>query len=243
MDNFVYFSLVSAAVFSGAVVSALAGFAFSAVAGAVLLHLMPPAQAVPLMMACSILVQATSVLALRTGSQWRRSLILAAGGLVGIVPAVYLLQHVDTTVFRTGFGLLVAAYSGYMLLRSTIMIKSRIGGAVAEGLVGVVGGLIGGLTAMPGALPTIWCDLHGIPKVEQRGMVQPFILIMQVVALTLLLPRIDLSSRMLLDLAVSIPALAAGTLVGIMLFGRVDDSMFRRVVLTTLFASGLMLAL
>jgi uncharacterized protein len=243
MNSLVYFSLVSAAVFAGAAVSALAGFAFSAVAGAVLLHLMPPAQAVPLMMACSILVQATSLLALRNGSQWKRSLVLAAGGLVGILPAVYLLQHVDTTVFRIGFGLLIAAYSGYMLLRSTIMIKSRTGGAVAEGLVGIGGGLIGGLTAMPGALPTIWCDLHGIPKIEQRGMVQPFILIMQVVALALLLPRVDWSSQMLLDLAVSLPALGAGTLVGIVLFGRVDDSMFRRVVLATLFASGLVLAL
>jgi uncharacterized protein len=243
MDSLVYFSLVSAAVFAGAAVSALAGFAFSAVAGAVLLHLMPPAQAVPLMMACSILVQATSLLALRNGLQWRGNLVLAAGGLVGILPAVYLLQHVDTTVFRIGFGLLVAAYSGYMLLRSGIVIKPRIGGAVAQGLVGVGGGLIGGLTAMPGALPTIWCDLHGIPKIEQRGMVQPFILIMQVVALALLLPRVEWSSRMLLDLAVSLPALAAGTLVGIMLFGRVGDAMFRRVVLATLFASGLMLAL
>jgi uncharacterized protein len=243
MNSLVYFSLVSAAVFAGAAVSALAGFAFSAVAGAVLLHLMPPAQAVPLMMACSILVQATSMLALRNRAQWKRSLILAGGGLVGILPAVYLLQHVDTTVFRIGFGLLIAAYSGYMLLRSTVMIKSRTGGAVAEGLVGIGGGLIGGLTAMPGALPTIWCDLHGIPKIEQRGMVQPFILIMQVVALALLLPRVDWSSQMLLDLAVSLPALGAGTLVGIVLFGRVDDSMFRRVVLATLFASGLVLAL
>jgi uncharacterized membrane protein YfcA len=243
MESFVYFSLVSGAVFAGAAVSALAGFAFSAVAGAVLLHLMPPTHAVPLMMACSILVQATSVVALRSGSQWRRSLVLAAGGLVGILPAVYLLQHMDTTVFRIGFGLLVASYSGYMLLRSTIAIKPRIGGAIAEGLVGVGGGLIGGLTAMPGALPTIWCDLHGIPKVEQRSLVQPFILIMQIVALALLLPRIDWSSGMLVDLVVSLPALAAGTLVGIMLFGRVDDSMFRRVVLATLFASGLMLAL
>jgi hypothetical protein len=86
VDGTTYFVLVSVAVFSGAVVSGLAGFAFSAVAGAILLHLMPPIEAVPLMMACSILVQVTSLFALMRGVQWKRSLILSGGGLIGIVP-------------------------------------------------------------------------------------------------------------------------------------------------------------
>jgi hypothetical protein len=82
-----------------------------------------------------------------------------------------------------------------------------------------------------------------LPKLEQRGVVQPFILVMQIIALGLLMPRIDWKSGVLLDLAVSIPALAAGTALGIVLFGRVDDVLFRRVVLATLFVSGLALAL
>src|SRR6266700_1982689 len=118
MEDFAFVVLVSIAVFFGAIVSGLAGFAFSAVAGAILLHLMPPIEAVPLMMTCSVLVQASSLAALLKGVQWRRSLILVAGGLFGIVPAVYLLQHVDTWRFRIGFGVLVAVYSAYMLLRS-----------------------------------------------------------------------------------------------------------------------------
>ena len=242
MEDLAYVVLLSVAVFSGAVVSGLAGFAFSAVAGAILLHLMPPIEAVPLMMVCSILVQVTSLLALLRDVQWRRSLILAACGLFGLMPAIYMLQHVDTRLFRIGFGVLVAGYSVYMLLRSEVKRRHCAGYSMGEGLVGFGGGLIGGLTAMPGALPTIWCDMQGIPKGEQRGLVQPFIVIMQLVALALLLPRLDLSSRMLLDLAISIPAVAAGTAVGVILFGRVNDALFRRVVLTTLLVSGLTLA-
>jgi uncharacterized membrane protein YfcA len=243
VDGTTYFVLVSVAVFSGAVVSGLAGFAFSAVAGAILLHLMPPIEAVPLMMACSILVQVTSLFALMRGVQWKRSLILSGGGLIGIVPAVYLLQHVDTRLFRVGFGVFVSGYAAYMLRRSAAGRRPSTGGSIGEALIGFGGGLVGGLTAMPGALPTIWCDLHGIPKGEQRGLVQPFIVIMQCMALALLLPRIDWSSGMLLDLAASIPALVAGTGVGVLLFGRVNDTIFRRVVLATLLVSGLILAL
>jgi len=243
MHDLAYFSLVSAAAFAGAVVSGFAGFAFSAVAGAILLHLMPPIEAVPLMMACSVLVQTVSLFALLRTVQWRRSLIFITGGLIGIVPAIYLLQHVDTWRFRVGFGLFVAGYAIYMLRRSVVKRQPYQGGVIREGLVGFGGGLIGGLTAMPGALPTIWCDLHGIAKNEQRGVVQPFILMMQLVALALLLPRVDWSSTMMLNLAASIPALAAGTAVGVVLFGRVDETLFRRGVLALLLVSGLMLAL
>ena len=87
--------LLSAAVFAGAVVSGLVGFAFSAVAGAVLLHVLPPIEAVPLMMACSIVTQAISLVALRGAVQWRGSPMLIAGGALGMLPALYLLHHVD----------------------------------------------------------------------------------------------------------------------------------------------------
>jgi len=242
MEHFAYFALVTVAVFAGALVSGFAGFAFSAVAGAILLHMMPPTEAVPLMMACSVLVQSASLGTLIRGVQWKRSLILAFGGLLGIAPAVYLLQRVETWPFRIGFGVFVAGYAAYMLLRTAAARRASTGGLIGEGLVGFGGGLIGGLTAMPGALPTIWCDLHGLPKGEQRGVVQPFILIMQLVALGLLLPRMDWSSGVLFDLAISVPALAAGTAAGLMLFGRVNESLFRRGILTTLLVSGVVLA-
>ena len=60
-------------IFAGAVVSGLTGFAFSAVAGALLLHVLPPSEAVPLMMVCSVLVQSASLVSLWRHIQWRQS--------------------------------------------------------------------------------------------------------------------------------------------------------------------------
>lgn len=42
---------------------------------------------------------------------------------------------------------------------------------------------------MPGALPAIWCDVRGIAKERQRGLVQPFILGMQTFAMLILSPE------------------------------------------------------
>ena len=79
--------LLSVAVFAGAF-SSLAGFAFSAVAGAILLRIFQPMEAVPLMMACSIGVQAANLWALRRNIQWEGSLLLIVGGALGILAAI-----------------------------------------------------------------------------------------------------------------------------------------------------------
>lgn len=230
--------LLSAAAFTGAFVSGLAGFAFSAVAGAILLHSFPPLEAVPLMMACSVAVQAANLWALRKNIQWRESLVLIVGGLIGVPIAVYLLQHAETHVLRTGFGAVVAVYAGYTLFRPTLTYIRQMENRGRNALVGFGGGLIGGLTAMPGALPTIWCDMHGVPKNQQRGLVQPFIAAMQIFALVLMLSHSSLSSKLVVDFVVSLPALAAGTVLGIAMFRSVNEVAFRRIILLILFFSG-----
>ena len=234
------FLLLSAAVFLGAFVSGFAGFAFSAVAGGILLHTLLPIEAVPLMMACSVGVQATNLWTLRRDIEWKQSLVLVLGGILGVPIAVWLLQTTDARTFREVFGLAVAFYAGYMLFRPGIA-DVRLMNPSRNALIGFGGGLIGGLTAMPGALPTIWCDMHGVPKNQQRGMVQPFIAAMQVFALALMLIRHDLSAGVLANLLLSIPALIAGSVLGLLAFRNVSEQIFRRIILAVQLLSGLLL--
>jgi uncharacterized membrane protein YfcA len=235
--------LLSVAVFSGAFVSSLAGFAFSAVAGAILLRIFQPMEAVPLMMACSIGVQVANLWALRRNIQWEGSLLLIIGGALGIPVAIYLLQNTDTHILRIAFGIIVALYAGYMLFRPTMALGTATASRRFTALIGFGGGLIGGLTAMPGAIPTIWCDMRGLPKSDQRGLVQPFIAIMQVLALALLLGHQSLSSRLVVDLVISVPSLLAGSVLGIVAFRNINEAGFRRTILVLLLVSGASLAL
>ena len=243
MTGIASYFLLSAAIFAGAFVSGLAGFAFSAVAGAILLHVFPPLEAVPLMMACSVGVQGASLWALRKTIQWKGSLALILGGLLGIPVALYLLQNSDTRTFRIGFGLVVAVYAAYMLFRPAFTQLRQMEHQGRNALVGFGGGLIGGLTAMPGALPTIWCDMHGVPKNQQRGLVQPFIAAMQVFALVLMVSRHSLSSKLVVDFVVGLPALIGGTALGVFMFRSVNELAFRRILLVILLFSGLSLAI
>jgi uncharacterized membrane protein YfcA len=112
-------------IFSGALVSGFMGFAFSGAAGAFLLHVLPPAEAVPLMMVCSLLVQGTSLAALRQHIQWRAGASLIVGGLLGIPLALHALTHAEPVLVRTGFGLFLALYSAYMLPRPPTRVFER----------------------------------------------------------------------------------------------------------------------
>ena len=137
------FFVLSVAVFLGAFVSGFAGFAFSAVAGAILLRALLPIEAVPLMMACSVGVQATNLWALRRDIEWKQSLVLVLGGILGVPIAVWLLQNTDARTFREVFGLVVIIYAGYMLFRPRLS-NLKLMNRGRNALVGFGGGLIGG---------------------------------------------------------------------------------------------------
>lgn len=152
------------------------------------------------------------------------------------------LRNADTHILRVAFGVFVSLYAAYMLFRPTVTRSGETASKRRIALIGFGGGLIGGLTAMPGAIPTIWCDMRGMPKSDQRGLVQPFIAIMQLFALGLLLERHSLSAKVVVDLAISIPALFAGSILGLVAFRNINEGGFRKTILVVLLFSGVSLA-
>ena len=111
---------VGAGVLGLAVVAGMLAGRASAEHFDILLHVVPPMEAVPLMMACSIAVQAANLFALRNSMQWKGSLAFIIGGLLGIPIAIGLLQYVDARTFRMVFGAVVALYATYALFRPTL---------------------------------------------------------------------------------------------------------------------------
>lgn len=227
-----------AGVFFGGFISGVAGFAFSAVAGAIILHFYPPTFAVPLMMACALTAQLYSLVKLHSSMKWRQSVPLIVGGVLGMPLGLYALRSVDAHSFRIGFGIFLSLYAAYMLFWPSTMTFKDAGGTATNVAIGFASGIVGGLTAFPGALPTIWCDLRGLPKDLKRGVTQPFIATMQFFGFLLVVLHGDLPTDLLSNIAWSMPALAVGTVLGLMAFGRVNDLMFRRIVLVLLLVSG-----
>ncbi len=228
--------LVIVSVLSGALVSGLAGFAFSAVAAALLTHWVAPIAFVPLLLACSITTQLFSIAKLRRMIEWRRCAPFVLGGLVGIPLGAALLRDTDPHRFGVWFGAFLVAYGAFMLLKPRLVV--RRGNYLVDAACGVLGGITAGAIAFPGAAPTIWCGLRGLPKDVQRGIVQPFILTIQVATLVYFSRLGFLTSATIASYVVCAPAVLFGTWLGLGLFDRIDDAAFRRVVLIFLIVSG-----
>jgi hypothetical protein len=66
---------------------------------------------------------------------------------------------------------------------------------------------------------------------------------MQIFALALMLARHDLSSNVFVDVALSLPALLVGSVLGIVAFHNVNEATFRRIILFVLLLSGVLLVM
>ncbi len=229
-----------AAVFVAALTSSIAGFAFSAICGAMLFHLLDdPVHAVEIMMICSIAGQALMVWSLRRDIAWRGLAPFVAGAAVGLPLGVYCLLHCRPVLYVHIIGALLVVYAGFMIFRRPIVVRRQH--ALFDGVAGFLGGVTGGAAAFPGAFVTIWCGFKGLSKERQRGIYQPFILIVQLAALAVLaLSSLGAAARPF-DFAgiVYVPAMLLGASFGMACFKWLNDRQFALAVNLLLIVSGL----
>ena len=103
--------------------------------------------------------------------------------------------------------------------------------------------MLGGFAGLSGVLPTLWTGLRGWPKDRQRGVYQPFIWLMHALTLANLALAGLLTTATGWRLLWCLPAIAAGSWLGLKLYHRLDERRFRRAVLALLLASGVTLVL
>jgi len=226
--------------FAAAFVTGLAGFAFGMVAAAIWLHALSPAEVATLIVAYALLVQGYAVWKLRQSLDSARLMPLIVGSAVGIPGGIMILRWVSSTQLRVGVGVLLILFSVYNLARPKLpVVKSA--GPGGDGAVGVLNGLLAGATGLGGILPTIWVSLRGWSRDEQRAVFQPTAVATFLMTILWLggMGIVTYDSARLFVLG--LPALVAGTWLGWMLYGRLNEASFRKVVLVLLLLSGLAL--
>jgi uncharacterized protein len=238
MDGLVL-ALFLASVFFGGIVSGLAGFAMGLVVSGIWLHILTPAQTAALIVGYGLLVQTYSIWKLRHALSWRKVTPFIAGGAVGVPIGALLLTSINPDYLRTGVGVMLVAYSTYFLV--TPKVHTINGGVAGDVGIGILNGILGGLTGLAGPVITIWCQLRGWRKDEQRAIFQPVIL----AAFVLTAISLTANGTVTLDLVkiylMGLPMLAAGVWLGLKLYGHLDDAAFHKVILYMLLVSGFVL--
>jgi uncharacterized protein len=228
------------ATFAGALVAGLTGFAFGLVVSAIWLYILTPLQTATLIIAFGLLVQGYSVWKLRGTLDWRRLWPFMAGATLGVPVGVGILTWASPAHVRMGVGAFLVLYSLYALLRPAIP-AVKAGGAAADASVGFLNGVLGGITGLAGILVIIWCGLRGWSKDVQRTVFQPMAVAIFAMSALWIGVRGAITLEVIKLFLIGLPALYAGTWLGMKLFGRLDEATFRKIVLALLLVSGALL--
>lgn len=223
--------------FLGAVVAGLSGFAFGLVATSIWLFLITPLQSASLIVAFGLIIQAYSVWKLRHALEWRRLWPFIAGAAFGVPLGVVFLTWANPGHVRMGVGAFLVLFSLYSLFRPAMRPMTG-GGAAADVGVGFSNGVLAGITGLAAIIVILWCGLRGWPKDKQRAVFQPVAVAIFIMSAFWLGAKGAVTADTIKLFLFGLPVLLAGTWLGMKLYGRLDETAFRKVVLVLLLLSG-----
>ena len=230
-------AIVVAGALAAGFVNGLSGTGYALMALGFWLQAMSPLTAAPLVALCSVGGHVQSLPSIWRGVRWPRLWPFLVAGLAGVPLGTLLLEHVRVQPLKLGVGLLLIFYSAWMgFVRRPPIVTG--GGRLADSVAGFAGGVLGGMASLSGPVPTIWVQLRGWNKDEQRGVNQPFNMAVLAAALAAAGVAGFLDRIFLVWAVITLPTTLVGARLGLLLYGKIDDTGFRRIVLVLLGLSG-----
>jgi uncharacterized protein len=232
--------LILVGALAGGLVNGLTGFGTALTALGIWLFAMPPAVASTLVIFSSVASQLQTLPMIWRTILWKRVVGFVVPGILGVPIGTLLLPHIDPRIFKIGVGIFLIGYSGYALARRA-EIKTAWGGSFADGVIGFLGGILGGLAGVSGAPPVIWTDIRGWSKDQRRGVLQMFNTAILSFALVLHAAAGMVTRQVVVAAIVALPGTIAGVSIGAFVYRRLADHRYQRVIMMLLMISGLIL--
>jgi len=232
--------IVLAGAFVGGFVSGLTGFGTGITALPIWLYGLTPALASPLVVVCSLVGQVQTLPAIWHAIDFRRCTPFILGGLVGVPFGAVLLPFLSVGVFKLAVGTLLVVYCSFTLA-GRVRLRVRGGGKIADAMIGLGGGVMGGLAGLSGPFPTIWSGLRGWEKDARRAVLQAFNTAILGFALVAQAFTGLLTAELWQLVLIALPGTILGSWIGRRVYNVLDSAKFEKAVLVVLLLSGCML--
>jgi uncharacterized protein len=221
--------------------SGFAGFGTALVSSGLWYHALPASVVPPLITLASVVAQIVGLLTVRKAFNWSSVAPYLGGGVVGVPLGVAALAMASPLILKTSAGVFLLSYSAYQLLKRRRRGIGSWGGKIADGLIGLGGGFLGGFAGLSGPLPLVWLQLRGGESDAQRAVYQPFNFVVLALAGIGMAVSGQMTPSVLLVAAYCLPATLFGAWLGARVYVGVSAQTFQRVVLGLLLTSGLIL--
>jgi uncharacterized protein len=227
---------------AGGFINGLAGFGTALFALGFWLQILPPTEAVSMVVIMSVVSGLQGVALVRDSIREHpvRLSRFVVPGLIGIPLGVKLLAIASPLTIKLTVATFLLAYGGFILLRRDLPRLSRPQPAI-DCVVGFMGGILGGAASLSGVLPTIWCTLQPWTKAQQRAVMQPFNVVILAIAAAAYAISGYYSSQSIPLILIALPITLISAQGGIWAFKQLSDDQFRRLLVSLMFVSGLII--
>jgi len=238
MNESILYIVLGAA--TAGLIQGLSGFAFGLVAMTFWSWSVDPQLAGPMVVFGSFIGQLLSLKTIRRGL--RRDLItpLLIGGVLGVPVGVLLLHYVNAQYFKLGIGTLLSVYCPIMIFSRSIPKIGPVPVWVEVGI-GHLSGILGGIGGLTGPVITLWCTARSWNADTQRAVFQTFNLAMHTLTLLTYTATGLINYQTLRMFSIVAPAMLIPTIIGNYLYARLDQSVFRLLILAILGLSGVVM--
>ena len=236
MFIFEFIAMLSA----GAFINGLAGFGTALFTLGFWLQIMPPIQAVSLSLALAIISGMPGLKVIWSSIEPKLLLRFLLPAFIGIPLGTYLLLIVSAETMTLLVALFLFGYGAYFSFRTALPSVTQ-DYPTTDRVIGLVGGVLGGMAGLSGALPTMWLSLRDWEKSKIREILQPFNSIILLFAAVGAAYHGGYNWETFVAMGLAAPASIVGTIAGIVLYKQISDHTFRRILIVIMLLSGVIL--
>lgn len=237
------FALISAG-FLGGLAFGMTGFAYGVIVSLLLLNFFPHHDVVFIIVFGGTILNLTALPRFWESINFKKASPYLVGASVGVPLGFYALRASNAETIRTISIILILSYCIFALRqvkREPIAMTQNEGFAI-DGIVGLLGGVIGGLSGLGPLLPSIWYGMRGHDKDTVRGLIQVFGIYVQGLTLSIFLATGTIQIKSISSLFPLVPAILIGSSIGIKIFNSISTIIFKWIVIwLSLIGSMLML--
>lgn len=231
--------LLVAGAAAGGFINGLAGFGTGLMSLGVWLEVMPPQQAVAVVALMSVVSGLQSLWLIRRevkpGLVRLPRFLLPA--MLGLPLGAYVLSWVTAGELKLALAGLMILYGVYFLFKAQLPQDMKPHPA-ADAVVGFAGGLLGGAASLSGVLPTMWCAMQPWTKMETSAVLRPYNIVVLTLAAAAFAVKGIYTAETVIVAAAAVPVTLIASRAGIALFRRLSNTLFRRLLIAMMFASG-----
>lgn len=233
MDIYLFLAIVS---FLAGFIQGLSGFGSVLLSLPLLVFLLDVKTAIPLVALYGLALSVFLMVQLREYWDWKKLYPLCLSSVPGAPLGVWLLNRMDAQVIQWIVGGFLIVYALFTLFFRPAM---RVTGAGWAYVSGFLAGCLGGAISASGPPVIVYTSLQPWSKDQIKVTLQGFFVISGVVVVLSQTLGGLVTGTVLWYFLVTLPLLLAGTWTGSLLYGRIREEGYRKILLTLLALLGL----